>query len=96
MRAHPFLRENHVGRDGRLFFFFNQLIEEAYAVIFAGGTLSPFSHISSELLHCLGNGDDQSQMLRDAAAADYTVSKSFFPSVKPFAQSRRDASTTKW
>lgn len=63
---------------------FQGIIEEAYAVIFAGGTLSPFTHMSSELLHCIGNGDDQSQILRDAAAADYAVSKSFFPPGKPF------------
>lgn len=63
---------------------FQDIIEEAYAVIFAGGTLSPFTHMSSELLHCIGNGDDQSQILRDAAAADSAVSTSFFPPEKPF------------
>jgi hypothetical protein len=47
--------------------------------------------MSYELLHCLGNGDDQSQMLRDAAAADYTVSKSFFPSGKPFVKWQSDS-----
>jgi len=70
---------------------FQSIIEEAYAVIFAGGTLSPFSHMSSELLHCLGNGEDQSQILRDAAAADYAVSKSFFPSGKPFVKWQSDS-----
>lgn len=70
---------------------FKGIVKEAYAVIFAGGTLSPFTHMCSELLHNIGYEDDQSQIIRDAAAADNAVSQSVLQAEKPFVKWQSDS-----
>ena len=70
---------------------FNEIANEAYAVVLAGGTLSPFTHLCSELLcnnDSISTNDEDISLLRDASQADEAIAKSSFQSTaaEPFAK----------